>query len=210
MSMPRVRRKRINWNKYWENETLRQPDRILAEKLGVTRQAVQRARRLFLSKRAEEPLPPAPITVLTIGEDGAEICRDDRCDREDVHLAHFIPDNLPDPFYDVAYPYRRREVHTHTLREIVYDHTPVRRCKVFKDLYQEVIEDYGTFASYNAGCRAVWRALKRLVGEARIIHVTFAGKDIGGYVRSDSPLLRSNEGRWTLIETLKDASAQWE
>jgi len=134
---------------------------------------------------------------------GVRICRDDRCPREEIHPEHPIADSVRDPFYDAVYPHRR-EQHGETLREIIYAHVPARYCKPFQDLYTDVLADYGF-----VNTRAVYRALKVLLGRSQIINVSppsrIKSKRLpGGYVRSDSPLLSDPDGRDFLLGTLED------
>lgn len=188
--------KRINWSKQPLGKV---PDRVLADRLGVSRQAVCRARKRYASVIAARA-QHAAMAKMDEFCDGIRICRDDRCHRVEIHAAHPIHEDTLDPFYDAAYPHRR-EQHGETLREIIYSHVPTRYCKPFQDLYSDVVDDYG-----QVNTRAVYRALKVLVGREQITNVS-PGKSKrlpGGYVRSDSPLLSDAEGREFLLSTLED------
>jgi hypothetical protein len=188
--------KRINWEKQPLGEV---PDQVLANRLGVSRRTVCRARKRYASLIADRAQRAAMAK-----EDefygGVRICRDDRCTRVDIHPVHDIHEDMPDPFYDACYPHRR-EQHGETLRDIIYSHIPTRYCKPFQELYGDVLDDYGY-----VNTRAVYRALKVLVTREQITNVS-PGKDKrlpGGYVRSDSPLLSDSEGREFLLSTLED------
>lgn len=137
--------------------------------------------------------------------DANNICLDDRCTIIEVHGVHEIDAEAADPFHDPAYTRRSMARHGETLREIVAKHVERRRCKVFREIYNDVIHDYGNFKSQAAGTRAVWRAIRELLNRKEIIPIKAAGTTSpGGYVRSDSPLLKDSDGLRFLLESLED------
>lgn len=137
------------------------------------------------------------------------ICQDDRCTREEIHAAHRVSPRRRDLFAKDNKS-RVHESHRKALRDIVRAHVPKHHCKPFRVLYNDVLNDYGDFVSDQAGFRAVWRALSSLISEGSIVSVTKDGpRSLGGYVRSDSPLLRDEDGRMCLLENLDAVDTVW-
>jgi hypothetical protein len=191
-----VARNRIDWTK---QPLGRVPDKLLATQLGVTRQTVWAARRRLAAKQSTFA---GAIEVV----DATDICQDDRCSRIEIHAKHHIDRSALDPFVDNAYGYRKVARHGQTLRAIVAKHIERRRCKVFREIYDDVIYDYGSFVSKDAGARAIWRAISDLLSQDVIVNVKVSGcRSPGGYIRSDSPLLKDTDGQRFLLETLEDA-----
>ena len=92
------------------------------------------------------------------------------------------------------------------MREFVLKYVGYRRCKVFHEIYHDVLEDYGSVDE-----RSVYRWLAKLVDEREIVNVAPPGRSKkgrplpGGYVRSDSPLLWETDGYSTLIDSMNDS-----
>jgi hypothetical protein len=182
----------------------RTSDRFAAHTLGVTTATLRASRRK----------QTAPFSYVDDGAieviDATNICRDDRCDRIEIHATHPVDRRATDPFCDPTYHTRKVQRHGPTLNAIVAKHIERRRCKVFREIYNDVIHDYGTFKSKAAGTRAIWRAIEQLLAADQITSIKVAGtKSPGGYVRSDSPLLRDSDGRRSLLESLEDQFPTW-
>lgn len=181
----------------------RKSDRLTAQALGVSSVALRVSRR---KQRTFSYVNDANVEII----DATAICRDDRCDRLEIHAAHSIDARVKDPFYDPAFGRRKVQRHGATLNAIVAKHIERRRCKVFREIYNDVLHDYGTFKSKTAGTRAIWRAIEQLLAQHEITSIKVAGSNSpGGYVRSDSPLLHDRDGRRFLLETLKDKYPTW-
>jgi hypothetical protein len=137
--------------------------------------------------------------------DVSNICLDDRCACVEIHAVHPINSRAKDPFNDPKFTTGRTPQHGATLREIVVKHVSSRRCKPFREIYNDVLDDYGTFTSAHAGARAIWRAIADLMRRQEIVPVKQPGTRFrGGYVRSDSPLLKDLDGQRFLLEQLED------
>jgi hypothetical protein len=134
---------------------------------------------------------------LDIDLDIANICRDEKCDNDDIHPAHA-------PLRRV----RHRQVFTVSRRglimEAVYAAVSDRVLRRFSEIYNLVVEDYGSCKS-----RTVHRAIAALIENRQIIVVAPSqsvekvrtGRFVrGGYVRYDSPLLWEPDGLATLVE----------
>lgn len=95
--------------------------------------------------------------------------------------------------------------HNDLLRECVLKQIPLRRCKPFREIYDDVLNDYGAVAS-----RTIHRALDRLLEERVIAHVIspYFGVSVSGYVLYTSPLLWDRDGFSHLVDMLEDAAGR--
>jgi Fe2+ or Zn2+ uptake regulation protein len=94
------------------------------------------------------------------------------------------------------------------LLEIVQEHLGRRRCKPFYEIYAEVRDDFGSVPE-----RRVRRALESLVAKQIVARIMLNSR-LGGYVLSDSPLLKEEDGyallRENLVDTLEASGyGQW-
>lgn len=126
-------------------------------------------------------------------DDPQELCRDDRCPFEGVHKAHSCA-----KLAAVA----ERKVRS-TLDECVYDWVTSRYVRTFRDVYSDVVQDYGSITE-----RGVYRALERLIDDRRVIRVVPWPNGrllrLGAYLRYDSPLIWDARGHANIQEQLHD------
>ena len=136
------------------------------------------------------------------------VCRDEKCLREDVHDAHGKVRSRRGSFKIKVsqHSHAERTYAANLVAEMVYDAISDRVLKPFSAVYDEVIRSYGTLNP-----RRAHRALRNLV-EANRVAVVIPSKwaermrdrrnhrgVCGGYIRYDSPLLWQPDGLPTLI-----------
>jgi hypothetical protein len=143
--------------------------------------------------------------------DFVDVCRDEKCPREEIHRAHA--------------PIQRARHRWHfevTKRGLILEATLAavndRLLKSFQQVFHTVIDDYGSLKP-----RTIYRALaelqvRRLVAMVvpsgsidKLRGISFhpdgrvkTGFVKGGYIRYDSPLLWQRDGLYTLIEQADD------
>lgn len=128
-----------------------------------------------------------------------EICRDERCDQIGIHAAHAIEENsrsrakrrsrlgwLDDPFEQPrlrAHCSKAWELqNTDALDHAIISSVTRFKAKIFKDVYQDVLDTYGNVTS-----RTVYRRIETLVVRKRILRVT-CPPNLSGYIHPRSRL----------------------
>lgn len=118
------------------------------------------------------------------------LCRDEDCEVEGVHLAGSCSKMRRSRIERIQCiqakkkAWAHRQGHSHrALDHAIALAVSGRRIKPFMEVYQEVIDDYGQITE-----RSVYRRLKELIGRGHILRVTFA-RNLSGYLRPKSPLL---------------------
>lgn len=132
------------------------------------------------------------------------VCRDEKCPREDVHEEHGAVWNCRGSFKIKVSSY-------HLVAEMVLEVVSDRVLKPFSSIYDEVLNTYGSLSQ-----RRAYRALYNLV-ETNKVAVVIPSKwgerirqrrncrgACGGYIRYDSPLLWQPDGLRVLISQADD------
>jgi hypothetical protein len=117
-----------------------------------------------------------------LGQD--QICRHENCDIEEVHAKHHVMRALPEP--KPARPGKKppwRQDDPEALTESVYKATSDAYPMLSSWIARDVRDDYGTCTD-----RTVYRHLRRLVAEARLVKVDL-GLAFSAYIRPKSRLL---------------------
>ena len=91
------------------------------------------------------------------------------------------------------------------LKEIVFEHVSTRQPKTFQEVYNDVLNDWGSVTE-----RHIYRVIASLVGERKIACVATSRRNrrhvdkhrlpIGVYLRMESPLLWDVDGYATIID----------
>jgi hypothetical protein len=193
-----MKRKRIKWSaKSFGSMSNEQ----LAKRLGIELCVVATARKRYERCIKDRLTMKSPNEALV---KELKICRDDRCDRVEIHEAHSIRSTARDPFYDPGYGASMNCWHRSVLRDITLKHLTTRRCKPFRELLNDVRNDYGDGKWLS---RALYRTLNDLRNTGEVVSIrlpTDNASTPGGYVRGDSPLLNDDDGKSFLQETLED------
>lgn len=133
--------------------------------------------------------------------DFADICRDEKCARTEVHAAHGPV--LRDRSRNLFRVSRRQLV-----LDAVYGAVDSRMVKPFSRVLTDVLHDYGSLKE-----RTVYRALHELQLRRQVALVVPSGSSDhlrrhgfvkGCYIRYDSPLLWEPDGIHTLFEQVDD------
>lgn len=163
-------------------------------------------------------------------EPAFEICRDDRCEIEEVHPVHSRARSGGLGFSSIAFAFanerpvgltrrRKRIARAQAMRgeavsnlvvEAVFEHTSPRLCKTASQIYRDVIDDVGAM-----DLRQVQRGLRVLIGDRRLFLIVPRGAhdaiarlgpsySAGAYIRGDSPLLFERGGFDHLQDQLSD------
>lgn len=156
-------------------------------------------------------------TSKRMDEELQNLCRDERCTIKAVHLNHEIIETRMqreqryeqlgwrrDPLERIIRIQERktswRAAHCgHALQSAIIHATSRRRVKIFAEVYQNVLDDYGTVTD-----RSVYRHIDQLLDRGRIVRVSFDG-NLSGYLRPRSPLLNDP---YTMRQQIDDALAE--
>jgi hypothetical protein len=129
--------------------------------------------------------------------DPSRLCRDDRCERTEVHLAHAITHALPAPktlTKSVKEPWRRRDPRAldHCIAKAVSQTYP----RHIAAIVEEVRQDYGA-----CNLRTVQRHLQRLVQRGHLLRIDI-GRSLYAYLRPGSSMAHERALMLTQIEDL--------
>ncbi len=132
------------------------------------------------------------------------VCRDEKCPREDIHDAHGEVKTRRGSF-------KIKVLVSELVTELIYESISDRVLKPFASIYDDVCRNYGALNP-----RRAHRALRNLV-DANQVAVVIPSKwakrmrerhnhrgVCGGYIRYDSPLLWQPDGLPTLISQADD------
>lgn len=137
-------------------------------------------------------------------------CRDERCTDDSLHLAHGRRGGV----VKVADPVTLDDDDDvrvgSTVIECTFDQVMLRSPKMFKHIYYDVVNDFGSVAE-----RTVYRAVRALVDDRRIACVADPAipretyrrnpqTTSGFYIRYDSPLLWTPHGLASVFEAISD------
>jgi len=138
------------------------------------------------------------LVELLTWDDPQELCRDEQCPFEGVHKAGSCRTSRQ----EACLADRAGKVRS-ALDECVYDWVTTRFVRTFRDVYSDVIQDYGSITE-----RGVYRALERLIDAHRVIRVVPWPNGrllrLGAYLRYDSPLIWDLSGHANIQEQLRD------
>lgn len=127
-----------------------------------------------------------------------ELCRDDCCPFEGVHKAGSCRTSRKGASL-IDHDGKVRSA----LDECVYDWVLSRYVRTFRDVYSDVVQDYGSITE-----RGVYRALERLIDARRVIRIVPWPNGrllrLGAYLRYDSPLIWEPKGHANIQEQLHD------
>jgi hypothetical protein len=129
--------------------------------------------------------------------DPSRLCRDDRCERTEVHLAHAITHAPPAPktlTKSVKEPWRRRDPRAldHCIAKAVSQTYP----RHIAAIVEEVRQDYGA-----CNLRTVQRHLQRLVQRGHLLRIDI-GRSLYAYLRPGSSMAHERALMLTQIEDL--------
>lgn len=126
-------------------------------------------------------------------DDPQIVCRDERCPIEGVHRVHAV----------VSGPQVKEKRLRPTIDECVYAHIGMRRIRAFREVYGDVVHDYGTITE-----RGVYRSIERLIDERKVIRVVpwpnGRSYRLGCYLRYESPLIWDRSGQRSIQEQLQE------
>lgn len=144
-------------------------------------------------------------------------CRDERCPDDSLHLAHGRRGNVvkvaaaPAGFTPEVVVDEDAQPHVgSTVIECTFDQVALRSPKMFKHIYYDVVNDFGSVTE-----RTVYRAIRALVDDRRIVCVADPAVSretyrrnphttSGFYIRYDSPLLWTPHGLASVFNAISD------
>lgn len=181
-----ARMARIDWSTTLVGE---RSNAELSAMLGVSKATIAMAR-----VRLAEGRIKATQTCVSFPRNPFGICQDDYCEVDEIHPAHVVPMTSIEV---------REFQHGDTLNDIVYSHVHTRRVKLFSEIYDDVVDDYGSVL-----IRTVWRALAALRNAERITKICPPNyAKLGAYVRVDEKLKTNMPFLVAQVEELYDRYA---
>lgn len=137
-----------------------------------------------------------------VGLEGWAICRDEACDRVDLHAPHRVrrqaqPDAAPVSHVDAAAPGGGYVMDG--LDESILRAAQVYEVRSYTQIFAAVRDDYGS-----CGERRVYRRIAKLIQHRHLARIGSRHDNLTAYVRAGSPLLK---GPFVLHEQIATAYA---